>query len=135
MESQTSDIRKELEGRMAEIQNEIGNLREERETISKKLLAAEAKLIALRTVYGMEAERLGESKAPLFVGKGAPSRFTGMKLIEALALVRKGNPKISKREACKILEREGFNFRTNRHLSAVHFAWIALEQKEKRGGR
>ena len=128
------DIRKELESRMAEIQKEMGVLREKRDEIDKKLGHKEARLTALRVVYGIEAERMGESKVPLFTGRGAPPRFTGMKLIDALVLLRKEKPGISKRMACAILERGGFNFRTDRHLSAVHFAWITLERKEK-GGR
>ena len=135
MDSKANDFRQELESIMAEIQQNIASMREERDKIDEQLRDADSALAALRTVYEIKSKQLGEHSTPLFVGKGAPSRFAGMKLINALVILRKEKTGISKREACKILERERYNFRTNRHLSAVHFAWIALEQKEKRGGR
>ena len=131
MESKNNDIREELQSRMAEVQERVDKLLSERDMIDELLQATQVKLRALRVVYENEAERLGVGKAPLFVGEDAPSRFTGMKLTNALALLRKEKPGIAKRVACKILEKEGFNFRTNRHLSAVHFAWIALDRKKK----
>ena len=134
METKIGDIRKDLESMMAEIQEKIAFMRKERDGIDEQLRDADSALASLRTVYEIQAKRLGEHKAPLFVGKGAPSRFAGMKLTNALALLRKEKPGISKREACKILEKEKFNFRTNRHLSAVHFAWVALD-KRKKGGK
>ena len=129
-----TDIRNELGARITEIQKEIGALQEEKAKIDDKLKDAEKRLSALRVVYGIEAERLGEPTVPLFVGKGAPSRFTGMRLIDALALLKKEHPRITKRQARDRLVKEGFAFRTGRSLSAVHFAWITLEKKEK-GGR
>lgn len=131
MESKTSDIREELQRRMSEVQEQLDKLLSKRDMIDEMLQSTQARLRALRVVYENEVERLGEYKAPLFVGKGAPSRFAGMKLTNALALLRKEKPGISKREACKILEKEEFNFRTNRHLSAVHFAWVALGRRKK----
>ncbi len=133
MESKNNDIREELQRRMAEVQERVDKLLSERDMIDELLQATQVRLRALRVVYENEAERLGVGKAPLFVGEDAPSRFTGMKLTNALTLLRKEKPGITKRVACKILEKEGFNFRTNRHLSAVHFAWIALERKLKGG--
>ncbi len=127
-----SDYRNQLEEMMAEIQKKSASLRAEKDKIDEQLRDADSALAALRTVYEFESKRLGENKVPLFIGKDATSRFAGMRLINALAIIRRENPGISKREACRILEKEGFNFRTNRHLSAVHFAWIALEKKEKR---
>jgi hypothetical protein len=134
METKTTDIRAELERFMVEIQNQIVSLRDKRDKIDEQLKDADSALAALRKVYELQSKRMGEYKAPTFPIKGSPSRFTGMKLIDALALIRKENPGIKKRDACKILEKEAFNFRTDRHLSAVHFAWIALERKRK-GGR
>ena len=134
MESKTVDIREELQRRISEVQEKLDKLLAQRDMIDELAQATVVRLRALRVVYENEVERLGVREVPLFVGKGAPSRFTGMKLINALALLRKEKPGIGKKEACKILEKEGFNFRTNRHLSAVHFAWITLERMKK-GGR
>jgi hypothetical protein len=131
MESKANDIRKELENRMAEIQKEIGSLREKRDELDRKVQDAESKLSALRVVYGIEAERLGEPRVPLFAGKGAPSRFTGMRLIDALRTLRQAQPKITKQQARKILEAENFSFRTKRVGSAIHFAWINIDRSER----
>ena len=127
---QSGDIRKELEGRIAEVQKKIGNLQEERGKIDEKLKDAERKLAALREVYGIEAERFGEQKPPLFVGKGVSYRFAGMKLTEALQIVRREHPKVDKKQARKILEKEGFDFRGKRPGSAVHFAWVSLDRRK-----
>ena len=127
----TGDIRRELEARITAIQKEIGSLHLEKAEIDAKLKYAEEKLSALRTVYGIEAERLGEIKVPLFAGKGTSYRFAGIKLTKALAILRQEQPKITKEQAHDILVKEGFNFRTNRTRSAVHFAWIALDRRGK----
>jgi hypothetical protein len=131
MVSGKSDIREELEARMTEIQREIGTLQEERNIINEKLQDAEARLSALRRVYEIEAERVGEPKIPLFARKGAVNRFAGMKLIDALSIVRREHPNIDKRKAAKVLDREGYDFRGKRQVTAVHYAWIALERREK----
>ena len=130
---QTGDIRKELQARIAEVQKEIGNLQEERGKLEEKLRDAERKLNALRDVYGIEAERFGEQKLPLFIGRGVSYRFAGMKLTEALQIVRTEQPKVNKEQARKILEKEGFDFRGKRPGSAVHFAWVCLDRRK--GGR
>lgn len=125
------DIREELEARMTEVQKEIGALQQERDKIEEKLQDAEVKLGALRRVYEIEAERLGEPRIPLFARKGAINRFAGMKLIDAIALLRKENPRIDKYAAHKQLVKEGFDFRGKRSLPAVHFAWVALDRRGK----
>ena len=131
MQSKPSDIRKELETRMTTIQKEIDKLKEEKAKIDKKLQDADLKLGALRVVYQTEAERFGEPSLPLFTGKGKSYRFAGMKITEALSILRKEQPEISKRQARDILEKEGFDFRGKRSLSAVHFAWVALERRNR----
>jgi septal ring factor EnvC (AmiA/AmiB activator) len=131
MHSETGDIRKELENRITAIQNEIGKFQEERGKIDKKLQDAESKLNALRVVYQIEAERWGERKAPLMPSVGKSYRFAGMRLIDALALIRKEEPRSDKRQALAILQKEGFDFRGKRPLPAVHFAWVALDRRKK----
>ena len=131
MISGKGDIREELEAMMTEIQKEIGALLEEKSKLDDKLQDADAKLFALRRVYEIEAERLGEPKIPLFGRKGAAHRFAGMKLIDAIAIIRRETPGIDKRQALKTLEKEGYDFRGKRPLPAVHFAWIALERRKK----
>jgi len=134
MQSNKGDIRSELENRITTIQKKIGRLQEERSSIDKKLQDAESKLSALRVVYQIEAERFGETKPPLIPSAGKSYRFAGMRLIDAIALIRKEKPRIDKRGALEILQKEGFDFRGKRPLPAVHFAWVALDRKGK-GGR
>lgn len=130
MESKIGDIRAELETMMAEIQEKIGFMRKERDGIDEQLRDADSALAALRTIYEIQSRRFGENKAPLFARKGAVNRFAGMKLIEALAIVRQEHPDINKRGALAILKKEGFDFRGKRPLPAVHFTWIALERRK-----
>lgn len=127
---QSNDIREELRARIAEVQKDIGKLQEERGKIDDKLKDAERKMVALREVYGIEAERFGEQKPPLLVGTGVSYRFAGMKLTEALKIIRTEQPKINKKQARKILEKEGFDFRGKRPGSAVHFAWVSLDRRK-----
>jgi len=129
----SKDIRHELQAIITGIQDEIGYLKNKRDEIDKELQGAESKLNALRVVYQIQAERLGETKAPLFPKEGTAYLFAGMKLTEALALIRKEHPKIDKKGALKVLKKEGFDFRGKRPLPAVHFAWIALDRKKKKG--
>ena len=131
MQPKTGDIRKELGVMITEIQKAIGILQADKAKIDEKLKDAEKALSSLRTVYGIEARRFGETKMPLFAGKGTSYRFAGMRLIDALAVIQKENPKIAKRAALKVLEKEGYDFRGKRPLPAVHFAWIALDRRKK----
>lgn len=131
MSTRKSDIRDQLEEMMSEIQQKSASLRVERDKIDDQLRDADSALIALRTVYEIESKKVGENKAPLFVGKGVTSRFTGMRLIDAIRVLKKENPLINKREAHKKLMQEGFDFKGKRSLSAVHFAWINLDRQMK----
>lgn len=133
MPSKWEHIKQELESRMSAIQRQVDKLKEQKVRIDEKLHDANSKLAALRVVYEMEAERFGEQKLPLSSTKGSRYRFIGMKLSEALTVLRKEQPEISKEEACQMLQKQGFDFRGKRPLTAVHFAWINLENKEKRG--
>ena len=127
---QADDIREGLEGRITEVQKQIGKLQEERRKIEENLRDAERKLSALREVYGIEAERFGEKKPSLFIGRGVSYRFAGMKLTEALQIIRTEHPKVNKKQARKILEKKGFDFRGKRPGSAVHFAWVSLDRRK-----
>lgn len=132
MEPKKSDIRSELESRIVEVQKQIVGCLKKKDEVNKVLKKLESKLNALQMVYENEAERVGVKSQPLFVGKGAPSRFTGMRLVDALDIVRQENRQIDKRQALKILQKEGFDFRGKRPLPAVHFAWVALDRRGRR---
>jgi len=129
---QPADIREELKNRIAAAQKEIHNLEVEKDKINKELRVKLMSLSALQVVYENESKRFGEHRLPLFTGKGKSYRFAGMRLVDALAIIRQEHPEIDKRQALKILEKEGFDFKGKRHLSAVHFAWVALNRRKKR---
>jgi chromosome segregation ATPase len=126
-----SDIRQGLEERIKEALDEINKLLVEKDDTQAKLREAESRLNALRAVYDTESRRFGEYKPELMPKEKTSRRFAGMKLIEALDLLRKEQPVISKRQALQILESEGFDFRGKRPLTAIHFCWMALDRRKK----
>jgi hypothetical protein len=128
MQPDRRDIRKELAARMAEVQKEVDGLRKRKVEIDKKLEYADQKLRALRAVFVIESECHGEPGMPLFAGRDQPSRFTGMRVGEAIKILKNEDPHITKDQAYKILVKEKFDFGTKRAKSSVHFAWIALER-------
>jgi predicted nuclease with TOPRIM domain len=128
MQRRLTDIRKELEERIATIQREITKLKVERSKLDEKLQDADRRMGALRITYESELERLGQPRGSLFAGTGESYRFAGMRVGQALKIIRQENPKITKEQAHKLLVKEGFAFGTKRSKSAVHFAWIGLER-------
>lgn len=128
MQPNRGDIREELVDRMAAVLGNIDHLKEQRAKIDKQLQEESERLSALRIVYDAEAKRFGEPSGPLFPKRGGPSRFAGMKVGQALKIIRQENPKITKEQAHKLLVKEGFDFGTKRSKSSVHFAWIGLER-------
>ncbi|MBM3119316.1 MAG: hypothetical protein FJ006_07185 [Chloroflexi bacterium] len=132
MQSTFMDIRQELKNRMDTIQKEIDQLKDERSRIEKMLQDADSRLGALRTVYQIETERLGKPPLPLFTKGEKSYRFAGMKITEALRIIRNEQPEISKRKAQEILKNEGFDFRGKNPGQAVHFAWVVLERAKNR---
>lgn len=131
MRSRFTDIRQELENRMETIQKEIAQLKDERAKIDKMLQDADSRLGALRTVYEIEAERLGKPSLPLFTKGEKSYRFAGMKITEALRIILSEQPEISKKKAQHRLENEGFDFRGKNPGQAVHFAWVVLHRVKK----
>jgi septal ring factor EnvC (AmiA/AmiB activator) len=131
MQSTFKDIRQELESRMDTIQKEIAQLKDERVRIDKMLQDTDSRLAALRTVYQIESERLGKPGLPLFARGEKSYRFAGMKITEALRIIRNEQPEIGKKKAQEMLKNEGFDFRGKNPGQAVHFAWVVLERGKK----
>jgi len=131
METKTTDIREELKARMDEVQKQIDSLNEERDRIDNRLQVAHSKLKALREIYESEGERFGEPSLPLWSGKDKTYRFAGMKLIDAVSLIRQEQPEINKKQVRQILEKADFDFRGKRPGTAIHFVWIALDRRKK----
>ena len=131
MAKETRDARQELADIIAELQSEADSLRRDRARIDAKLKDVDEKINVVRAAFAITSERHGEPIMPLFTEKGQPSRFVGMKVGDALKILKKENPKITKEQAYKILVKEKFDFRDKRPKTAVHFAWIALERSKK----
>lgn len=128
---QSADLREELKNRVVTIQQEIDRLKVERDAINKKLQDVESKLSVWRQAYEFEVGRLGEPSLPLFNKGGKSYRFVGMRLVDAVALIRQEQPEVDKRQALQILKKECFDFRGKRPLPAVHFAWVAIDRRKK----
>ena len=129
---QSSDLREELKNRMDKAKEEIDKLLADRQVIEELLSQAQTRLNTWREAYTMETERLGKPALPLFSTEGEKSyRFSGMKVGEALDIIRKEQPEIDKKGALEILSRGNFDFRGKRPLPAVHFAWVALDRRRK----
>jgi predicted nuclease with TOPRIM domain len=128
VESRIADIRAELVARMSQIEEEIEKCKGRRNEIEREIQGLDSKLTALRTIYEMETERLGEFNLTPKAVK--PSRFSGMKATKALSIIRTENPGINKKQAQKILEEGGFDFRDKKPRRVVHFAWVALDRRK-----
>ena len=120
------DIRKELEDRMNIIQTQVDDFQRQKDEIDKKLQDITTQLSAVRMVYESEVKRFGGDKSSI-------NRFAGMKITEALRVIRNEQPQITKEQAHKILEKEGFDFRGKKPRRVINFAWVALERMKKRG--
>jgi len=131
MVKETRDARQGLIDIMAELQREADSLLKDREKIDARLKDVGGKIRVFQEALRIASERYGETSMPLFTGSGQPSRFTGMRVGEALKILKKENPKITKVQAYNILVKEKFDFRGKRPKSAVHFAWIALGRSKK----
>jgi len=129
MESNKGDIREELQRRMGEEQERFDKLFAEKDLIEEELAAINSRLGALRIVYENEVRRLGA------LARGdRVSRFAGMRVIEALRIIKAEQPNITRQQAHEILVKEGFDFRGKKSKRVVNFGWMALDRK-KRGSK
>jgi len=132
MTTTNTDIRQHLKNRIAELENKRKALEEKKVKILSSLADNARQLDALKTVYESEAGRFGEISAPLFKQGEESYRFAGMKVGEALRIIRDEQPQITREEATKILQEGGFDFKGKRPISAVHFAFVAQDRERKR---
>ena len=76
--------------------------------------------------------RLSNQKIEVPPSNGA--RLLGLKLMEAIRILRDENLAISKQEIRQRLEEIGFNFKGKRPGSAVHMAWMVLDRGKNKQG-
>ena len=129
-----SDLRPELKARMDKVFRDVEKLKAKRLEIDQQLKVAQEQLSVWLEAYAMEAERLGKPVRPRFEGGTTTYGFTGMRLVDAVAMIRDEHPEASKRQVRAILEKNGFDFRGKNPGQAVHFAWVAVDNRKKKGG-
>jgi hypothetical protein len=127
----SADIRNYLKDRIDKMQKEVSELENKRREIADHLVEKVRELEALKTVYGSESKRLGESAGPLFNQAGKSYRFAGMKVGEALRILLAEQPEVTKRQAAEILQKEGLDFGSKRPVHSVHFALVSLDRERK----
>lgn len=127
-----NDLRVELKARIDKAQEEISELQDERRKYDDQITQIESRLKVWRDALQIEVERLGEPALPLFNRTNQPYRFVGMKLIEAVELLRKDQPSITKKQIRDILEQNNFDFHGKRPGTAIHMVWVALERRKKK---
>jgi len=127
-----NDLRAELKIRIDEAQKEISKLHEDRSKIDAKIAPLESRLKIWRDALQIEMENSGDPNLPLFNGGSQPYRFAGMKLIEAVGILRKEQPSITKEKVREILEQNKFDFRGKRPGTAVHMVWVFLDKRVKK---
>ncbi len=130
---QSNDLRQELKARIAKAQEEVSKLQDTRNKLDEQILREEARLKVWRDALLIESERLGEPSLPLFSKSSEPYRFAGMRLIEAVDLLRKWQPAITKKQVREMLEKGNFDFRGKRPGTAIHMVWVQLDKKRKKG--
>jgi hypothetical protein len=126
-----SDLRDELKARIERIQKEINQFQTERQKLENQIAEKESTLKVWSNALKIEIEQWGEPNLPLFNKENHPYRFVGLKLIDAVGMLRKEQPGITKEKVREILERNNFDFRGKRPGTAVHMVWVFLDRRSK----
>lgn len=125
------DIIKQAKQRIDELHEKIQELEIKRIDISMDIKETQKEIEAWKIIFESESKRLGEPSGPLFNQTTGSYRFAGMKIGQALRIIRLEQPEITKKDAEHILINEGFDFRGKNSGQAVHFAWVALEREKQ----
>ncbi|MFQ5861285.1 MAG: hypothetical protein ACE5IG_07045 [Dehalococcoidia bacterium] len=128
MTTEFRDIRPDLEQRLETLRRRLRELHAQRAELEHLIRDVGQQLRTLEAVWRMEMERIGE-------GDVSPAGFRDGRLLtlplgEAVALLRRENPDITKEEVRERLLQAGYDFRGRRVGNAVHAAWLAFEGKE-----
>ncbi|MGA2158113.1 MAG: hypothetical protein ABSG90_02725 [Dehalococcoidia bacterium] len=119
------DFKNFTEEKLSDLRRRAGELEQKKREIALELDEINRKIKAWATVY---EEYQDDSGAKVSIVQG---RFAGMKVGEALRLIRREQPGIDKDKAFQILLEGGFDFQGKRARPSMHFAWIALESEGK----
>lgn len=130
MEAKT-ELQKLLHGRLEELSAKHKALREKRQELDTEIKQLENDMIALNEALNVEARATGRviTKPP-----SNGSRLLGLRLGEAIRILREENPKATKRGIKGKLLELGYDFRGKRPGTAVHMAWTQLERQKHKSG-
>jgi len=127
-----TDLQKLLQKRLDELTEKHKSILAQREQLEAQSKQLQTDIAALHEALNVEARATGQA-IPKTTSNG--SRLLGLKLGEAIRILREENPKMTKRSVRWKLKELGYDFKGKRPGSAVHMAWVAVDrQKHKSGG-
>jgi len=125
------NLQKLLQERLDELTEKHKTILAQRERLEAESKQLQNDIAALHEALNVEARATGHVIAK---STSNGSRVLGLKLGEAIRILREENPKISKIGARNRLRDLGYDFKGKRPGSAVHMAWTVLERQKHKGG-
>ena len=124
-----TELQKLLYKRLEELAVKHKNKCAERELLDIDVKQLETDMLALNEALNVEARTSGQlvKKVP-----SNGSRLLGLRLGEAVRILRQETPNISKRKIKNRLQEIKFDFKGKRPGSAVHMAWVVLERQRQK---
>lgn len=125
------DFKEFVEEKITELRTKAEKLEAERSAAAIAWDETNRQIKAYITIYDTEFKQPDGETSPQLTQNTNYGRFTGMKIGQALRLIRQDNPNIKKKEALKVMQDAGYDFQGKKPLPSVHFAWIALEREKQ----
>lgn len=119
----------EISKKIDTITSDISRLQDEKRNCDTKIEDAQNRLTIWRQALEAERKESGIQQPPLSSGKERLFRFTGMRLIDAIKIIREEQPDVTKQKTRDILEKDGYDFKGKRPGTAVHLAWVILDKR------
>ena len=126
-----TDLQKLLQKRLDELTEKHKSILAQREQLEAQSKQLQTDIAALHEALNVEARATGQA-IPKTTSNG--SRLLGLKLGEAIRILREENPRINKNAIRSRLQEAGFDFKGKRPGSAVHMAWTQLERQKHKSG-
>ncbi|MBI2985125.1 MAG: hypothetical protein HYY45_00005, partial [Deltaproteobacteria bacterium] len=131
MTESKTELQRLLTNRLEELIIKHKTNRTERERLDAEAKQLESDIQALNEALQVEARATGHT---IVKSASNGSRLLGLRLVDAIRLLRQEDPKITKRGARHKLREVGFDFKGKRPGSAVHMAWTITERWKHKGG-
>ena len=121
-----TDLQRLLRERLLDLQREWDGLAAEMEGVRARSESLARHLSIMQQAYNAEVRgREAPEEQPAVNGRGHP--LVGLKLRDAVAVLRDENPGITKQGVRERLEQANFDFNGKRHGNAVHMAWVGVD--------